>query len=93
MLKAFDQFRSSQSQIIQGFDKRHLIQFRAHDYLRKYLAHIKKAASGIPDAAMTNELVNDLKREIHASPDHSEIIVWTIHKIPTEITDPTDVRS
>ena len=41
---------------------------------------------------MTNALVNGLKGEIHASADHSEIIVGAVHKIPTEITDPADVR-
>ena len=53
----------------------------------------KKAASDIPDAAVTNPLVKGLKREIHARADHTKIIVWAVHKIPAEITDPADVRS
>ena len=38
-------------------------------------------------------LVNGLEREIHAGADHTKIILWAIHEIPAEITDPTDVRS
>jgi hypothetical protein len=53
----------------------------------------KKAASGIPDAAIANALVNGLKREIHARADHTKIIIWAVHEIPAEITDPADVRS
>jgi hypothetical protein len=33
-----------------------------------------------------------LEGEIHTRADHSKIIVWAVHKIPAEITDPTDVR-
>ena len=53
----------------------------------------KKAASGIPDAAIANALVDGLEREIHACADHTKIIVWAVHEIPAEITDPADVRS
>jgi len=53
----------------------------------------KKAASGIPDAAIANAPVDGLEREIHARADHTKIIVWAVHEIPAEITDPADVRS
>ena len=53
----------------------------------------KKAAPGIPDAALANAFVNGLERESHARADHTKIIVWAVHEIPTEITDPADVRS
>jgi hypothetical protein len=53
----------------------------------------KKAAFGIPDAALTSSFVNGLEREIHASADHTKIIIWAVHEIPAEITDPADVRS
>ena len=53
----------------------------------------KKAVSGIPDAAVTNLLVNGLEREIHACANHTKIIVGAVHKIPAEITDPADVRT
>ena len=56
-------------------------------------AYKKKAASGIPDAAIANALVDSLEREIHARADHTKIIVWAVHEIPAEITDPADVRS
>jgi hypothetical protein len=57
------------------------------------LAPTKRAAPGIPDAAIANALVNGLEREIHAGADHTKIIVWAVHEIPAEITDPADVRS
>jgi hypothetical protein len=53
----------------------------------------KQAASGIPAAAIANALVDGLEREIHAGADHAKIIVWAVHEIPAEITDPADVRS
>src|SRR5215217_856083 len=37
--------------------------------------------------------MNGLEREIHAAADHTKIIVWPVDEIPTEITDPADVRS
>jgi len=33
-----------------------------------------------------------LEREIHAGAHHAEVVLRTIHKIPAEITNPTDVR-
>src|SRR5215471_2689148 len=33
-----------------------------------------------------------LEREIHARAGHAEVVLRPIHKIPTEITDPPDVR-
>jgi hypothetical protein len=53
----------------------------------------KKAASGLPDAALANAFVNALEREIHAGANHAKIVIWTVHEIPAEITDPADVRS
>jgi hypothetical protein len=41
---------------------------------------------------MANPLVKSLECEIHAGTDHAEIILWAIHEIPAEITDPADVR-
>ena len=41
---------------------------------------------------MANSLVKSLECEIHAGTDHAEIILWAIHEIPAEITDPADVR-
>src|SRR6266513_5345361 len=34
-----------------------------------------------------------LEREIHTGPHHPKIILWTVNKVPTEVTDPADVRS
>jgi len=34
-----------------------------------------------------------LEGEIHARADHTKIIVWAVHEITAEITDPADVRS
>src|SRR6476620_5663327 len=61
-------------------------------HLRKSHSY-KKAASGIPDAAKANALAKRLEREINAGADHTKIIVWAVHEIPAEITDPPDVRS
>ena len=50
------------------------------------------AASRNPlPAAM--RLLYSLEREIHAGADHTKIIVWAVHEIPAEITDPADMRS
>ena len=35
---------------------------------------------------------NDLEREVYAGADHTEVIFWSVHEIPAEITDPTYVR-
>ena len=64
-----------------------------HNQLGKSGPAQKKAASAIPDDAITNAFVNGLEREIHARADHTKIIVWAVHEIPAEFTDPTDVRS
>ena len=63
-----------------------------HGQVRKSHSY-KTAASGIPDAAITNALAKSLEREIHAGADHTKIIVWAVDEIPAEITDPADVRS
>jgi hypothetical protein len=57
------------------------------------LARTKKAASVLPDAALANAFENGLEREIHASPNHAKVVLWPVHKIPAEITDPANVRS
>ena len=33
-----------------------------------------------------------LEGEINSGPHHPKIILWTANKVPTEVTDPTDVR-
>jgi hypothetical protein len=33
-----------------------------------------------------------LEGEIHAGSDHAEVVVWTVDKVPAEITDPANVR-
>ncbi len=55
------------------------------------LSQAKKAASGVPDAAVANALANGLEGEIHAGADHAEVIMGPVHKIPAEITDPADM--
>jgi hypothetical protein len=52
----------------------------------------KKAASGVPDAASANAVLGTLEREINPRTDHAEVILWPVHKIPTEIADPANVR-
>jgi len=52
----------------------------------------KKAASGVPDAALANALVKDLEREIHARADHPKVVLRAVNKVPAEITDPANVR-
>ena len=91
MLKALDQLRFSQSKAVQCLDKRHQDTFVCTTSLAN-LARTKKGASVIPDAAIANALVNGLEREIDAGADHTKIIVWAVHEIPAEITDPTYVR-
>ena len=91
-LKVLDQLRFFQSKAVQCLNKRHQRNFVCTVSFAN-LARTKKAASGIPDAAATNPLVNGLEREIHTCADHSKIIVWAVHEIPAEITDPADVRS
>ena len=92
MLKTLDQVRFSQSKAVQCLGKRHQDNFVRTTSLAN-LACTTKAASRIPDAATANALVNGLEREIHAGADHTKIIIWAVHEIPAEITDPTDVRS
>ena len=91
MLKALDQLRFSQSKAIQCLDKRHQDNFVCMVSFAN-LAVQKKAASGIPDAAIAKVLAKSLEREIHAGADHTKIIIWAVHEIPAEITDPADVR-
>lgn len=92
MLKALDQLRFSQCKAIQCLDKRHQDNFVCMVSFAN-LTRTKKAGSGIPDTAVANTLVNGLEREIHAGADHTKIIIWAVHEIPAEITDPADVRS
>jgi hypothetical protein len=92
MLKALDQLRFSQCKAIQCLDKRHQDNFVCMVSFAN-LTRTKKAASGILDTAVANTLVNGLEREIHAGADHTKIIIWAVHEIPAEITDPADVRS
>lgn len=33
-----------------------------------------------------------LEREVHACADHPEVVIGTVYEVPTEITDPTDMR-
>ena len=68
------------------------MQFRAHDSLRKSREYKKRAASAIANAAATNVSCEGLEREIHAGADHTKIIIWAVHEIPAEITDPANVR-
>src|SRR5437868_1315384 len=54
---------------------------------------VKKAASGVPDAAVSNNaLANGLKGKIYTCASHTEIVFRPIDEIPAEITDPADMR-
>src|SRR4030095_2541428 len=52
----------------------------------------KKAASGAVRTPQYQICGRRLKCEIHACANHAEVVVRPIYKIPTEVTDPTDVR-
>jgi hypothetical protein len=41
---------------------------------------------------LANTLFGSLEREINAGADHAEVVVRSVHKVPAEITDPTNVR-
>ena len=92
MLETLNELRFPPSQIVQGFDERHQDNFVCMVSFAN-LTSTKKSGVRIPDAALANAQVNGLEREIHAGADHTKIIVWAVHEIPTEITDPADVRS
>ena len=52
----------------------------------------KKTASDISDAALANTILGLLEREINPGADHAKVVVRSVHKIPTEIADPANVR-
>ncbi len=54
--------------------------------------HKKKAAFGCPNAALRNCGWSILEGEIHPGPHHAKVVLRTVNKVPTEITDPADVR-
>src|SRR6266705_2486830 len=60
LFEALDQLRFSQSKAVQCLDKRHQDTFVCTTSLAN-LARTKKGASGIPDAAITNALVNGFR--------------------------------
>jgi hypothetical protein len=51
-----------------------------------------KAASGIPDAALANLIVDSLEGEIYAGADHPEIVLRSVDEIPAEIANPANMR-
>src|SRR6266498_3071028 len=52
----------------------------------------KKAASDIPDAALSKPDRGSLEREIYAGANHPEVVLRSIDEIPAEIADPANVR-
>jgi hypothetical protein len=94
LFELLNKLRFLQSEIIQGFRKRHHANFAAHRRFATATAAMrqKKAAPRrVPDAAIAIMLAM-LEGEVHAGADHPEVVLRAIDKIPTEITDPTDVR-
>jgi hypothetical protein len=48
---------------------------------------------GFDIVATTGHTDSETRAIGHASADHTKIIIWAVHEIPAEITDPADVRS
>src|SRR5437867_1020803 len=55
-------------------------------------AYKKRRRSEHPNAALRNCGWSILEGEIHPGPHHAEVVLRTVNKVPTEITDPADVR-
>src|SRR5262249_2220694 len=96
-LEPFDQLRFLQGQIIQRFNKRHRCNFvRTTTFAnanRRWQSCTKNAASVLPDGALAKGILDPLEREINPGANHAKVVLWPVHKIPTEITDPANVRS
>src|SRR5438128_6806982 len=52
----------------------------------------KKAAFGTPERRHSQLRWSILEGKIHPSTRHAEVVLRTVNKVPTEITDPADVR-
>ena len=89
MLEAPNQLRLFQDKAVQCLCKRHQHNFARRARFANW--RYKKAAFDVPDVADA-KCLNDLEREVYAGADHTEVILWSVHEIPAEITDPTYVR-
>jgi len=76
----------------QDFEQRTQSAVQQFESRRSWSCRYKKAASGVPDAAVANALANGLKGEIYARAGHAEVVFRPINEIPAEITDPADMR-